>query len=174
MKIIGERYLSSENAHALFGKNNWSIYEPELNTVRGLAHRGADAIALYTSGDLAGTSRQVFDDKPHIGGIDVIAYEANPKFKGEGDINVYHSIVIPIANGRGDYVYRSVTYAQGARVPHYPKLEEVIKVYKEAFANDVEYSTLHFDKKTNLWIPRSEITGNQARASQFVFIGEGN
>ena len=134
MKIVRTEFISSDNLDSLIKKPDWSIYEPSLNEIRGFIHRGVAAFAVYSSGDSSFSNSQVFDGKPHFGAIDIITYEARPKYEGEGNINVYHSIFVPVKNPRNGYDYWSYTFASGARVPHYPScLESVISIYDQAF-----------------------------------------
>lgn len=121
---------------------DWRILEVPRNNwiqVNGL-YRKDDTFAVFASGCY--TTPKTFLDISHIAGADILAYEENPWVeKGEGQINIYHSIFQKLTTPKGGFDYLMHTFNTGSLAGHWPGYES-LDFYLGKVAESLRYPNI--------------------------------
>lgn len=117
-----KKLLTQAEYEQLSLADEWRIVELPLSNLVNIpgVQRKDDILGAYSSGDLI--DAKSLNNKKAILGMDVIVYERKPKVhRGEGNINVYHYVVIKSTDPALPYCLRG-PFTKQALQEHWPRV----------------------------------------------------
>lgn len=125
------KYITEKQLGMLSELMDWKIWElpPAHWDQIPDFHRKKDAIGVFVSGSF--NDPKVLNGHLANVGIDIVVHEEFPTKKGEGHINIYHSVFAKLPSPLdGDKTFLMATpYRADALMPHYPEEQPALNFY---------------------------------------------